>query len=135
MFGAEHVTGVDVDAFTEEAVRQNLEQNGIAEEQFTLLIGNLLEDESFCTRVSAECKAGADGCDIAVANILPVVLKPLTPVVPRLLKPDGIYIVSGILLEQEQEMRTVLEENGFCVSEVMHRGEWCGMAARLQGNQ
>ena len=137
MFGAEHVTGVDVDAFTEEAVRQNLAQNGIAEERFQLLIGNLLEDEAFCKRVRERAGnkemsgASGTGYEIAVANILPVVLKPLTPLVPQFLKDGGIYIVSGILLEKEAEMKAVLEENGFTVFETLRQGEWCGMAARL----
>ena len=102
LFGAEYVTGVDVDGFTEEAVRQNLAQNGIGTDRFTLLIGNMLEDEDFRSRVSgsAETKTGMaapekpaskEGFDLAVANILPVVLKPLTPLVPRFLKPGGFY--------------------------------------------
>ena len=128
MFGAGKVTGIDVDAFCEEAVRQNLEQNGIADEGFTLLIGNLIEDEAFRTRVLET--AGAS--DIVLANILPVVLKPLTPFVPRFLNSGGIYIVSGILREKETEMRTVLEENRFAVREAMHLGEWCGMLAQAQ---
>ena len=140
MFGAAHVTGVDVDTFTEEAVRQNLAQNGIAEGRFQLLIGNLLEDEAFCERVrectGSETTSGATGAisgggyEIAVANILPVVLKPLTPLVPRVLRGGGVYIVSGILSEKETEMKAVLEENGFTVTETIHQGEWCGMAAQ-----
>lgn len=134
-FGAEQVVGVDVDAFTKEAVRQNLTANRIGDARFRLMIGNLLEEEAFRQQVLALSgeeneNQGAPGYEIVLANILPVVLKPLTPLVPDLMAKDGIYITSGILCEKEGEMRDVLRDAGFVVLEIMRQGEWCAMAAK-----
>ncbi|MBR0092564.1 MAG: 50S ribosomal protein L11 methyltransferase [Lachnospiraceae bacterium] len=158
MFGADFAVGTDLDVFTKDATAQNLRENGIDPARFSLVIGNLIDDQETqeeVLRLSAACisaKAGksdpaaanaeecpgedptdaADtkrGYDIVVANILPVVLKPLTPVIPRFLKPGGVYITSGILAEKEEEMRQVLAASGFFVETVTVQGEWCCMVS------
>ena len=122
MFGAGSVTGIDVDPFTEEAVKMNVEGNDVDASRFEFILGNLLEDED------VERKAG-DDADIVVANILPVVLEPLTPIVPRLLKKGGKLIMSGILTTKMDKMCALLEENGFSVIEKTEKGEWGAVIA------
>ena len=50
-----------------------MEVNGIAEEQFTVIEGNLIDDRKIQELV------GYGTCDMVVANILAEVLVPLTP--------------------------------------------------------
>ena len=91
------------------------------------MLGNLIDDEGTVKKVSGL----AEGYDIIVANILPVVLEPLAVRIPGLLKPDGVYITSGILKETEAHMRAVHEAAGLCVKDVMYLGEWCCMISTL----
>lgn len=133
MFGAEKAVGVDVDAFTEEAVKQNMESNGTDPARFEMRIGDLLEDGALREELKALSPAGG-GYDIVIANILPVVLTPLTPFVPRFLKAGGVYITSGILCEKEETMRGILEREGFRIVEITRQGEWCAIVSVKEGD-
>ena len=133
MFGAEKAVGLDVDAFTEEAVKQNMASNGTDPARFEMRIGNLLEDDALREELKALSPAG-EGYEIVIANILPVVLMPLTPLVPQLLRAGGVYITSGILCEKEETMRGVLEKEGFRIKEVTRQGEWCAIVSVKDGD-
>lgn len=124
MFGAKHALGTDLDVCAVDAVAQNCETNGIAPSKFELLIGNIITDKEIQDRV------GYDRYDIAVANILPNVLVPLTPVILRHLKKGGIYILSGIIEEKEETMVRTVQEAGLTLLEVNHQGEWVSVTAR-----
>ena len=133
MFGAKKAVGVDVDAFTEEAVKQNLASNGTDPARFEMRIGNLLEDRALREELKALSPEG-EGYEIVIANILPVVLAPLTPLVPQLLRAGGVYITSGILCEKEETMRGILENEGFRIKEVTRQGEWCAIVSVKEGD-
>ena len=96
MFGAKHAVGTDLDPCAVEAVAENCATNGIAPEQFEMMIGNIITDKA------VQDKVGYDCYDIVVANILADVLVPLTPVIVNQLKSGGIYITSGIIDDKEQ---------------------------------
>ena len=70
------------------------------------------------------------GYDIVVANILPIVLTPLTKVMHELVKPQGIVIYSGILTEKAPAVRQTLAENGFDIIKEAELGEWCALISR-----
>lgn len=124
MFGAGHVVGTDLDQCAVAAVEQNCEANGIAGDQFDLMIGNIITDKAIQDR------AGYDRYDIVVANILADVLVPLTPVIVHHLKPGGIYITSGIIDDREQMVRDVVEAAGLEIVDVTYQGEWVSVTAR-----
>ena len=124
MFGAAHAAGTDLDPCTIPAVHENLEANGIPEENFELIIGNIIDDPK------VQEQAGYEKYDIAVANILPVVLLPLTPLIPQYLKKGGIYITSGIITEKEEVVKKAHEDAGFEVLEIHHQGEWVSITSR-----
>ena len=75
-------------------------------------------------------EVGKEKYDIVVANILPYVLVPLTPIVPGLLKTGGIYITSGILDVKEKDVTRACEQAGLPVVEVTRQGEWVSVTAR-----
>ncbi len=124
MYGAKHAVGTDLDPCAVEAVAQNMESNGIAEESFRLMIGNIITDKEVQDQVGYECY------DIVVANILADVLVPLTPVITHQMKKGGIYITSGIIDTKEQVVREAVEAAGLQIQEATYQGDWVSVTAR-----
>ena len=124
MFGAKKAIGTDLDPCAIEAVRENKEVNGIPEDAFELLIGNIITEKEIQDKVGYECY------DIVVANILADVLVPLTPVIMHQLKKGGIYITSGIIDDKEQTVVEAVKAAGMEVLEVTYQGEWVSVTAR-----
>lgn len=124
MFGAKEAVGTDLDPCAVNAVEDNKKNNGIKEEQFRLLIGNIITDEKI------QAAVGYDGYDIVVANILADVLVPLTPVAVRHLKSGGVYITSGIIDDKEDIVREAVTGAGLDILDVTYQGEWVCITAR-----
>ncbi len=124
MYGIKEAVGTDLDPCAVEAVIQNCEMNGIAPQQFEMMIGNIISDQEIQDRV------GYDKYDIVVANILAEVLVQLTPVIRAQLKKGGIYITSGIIAEKEGLVVDAVKAAGMEVVEVTHKGEWVSVTAR-----
>jgi len=127
MYGAGHCVGTDLDVCAVDAVRDNMESNGIDESAFELIIGNIITD------AEVQEKAGRECYDIVMANILADVLVPLTPVITGCLRPGGVYITSGILDGKERVVIEAAEKSGMEVSEVTRQGEWVSVTARKPG--
>lgn len=124
MFGARKAVGTDLDPCAVDAVRENMEANGISSEDFTMMIGNIITDKEVQDKVGYECY------DIVVANILADVLVPLTPVILHQLKKGGIYITSGIIDDKEETVVQAVKAAGMEVLEVTYQGEWVSVTAR-----
>ena len=124
MLGAGHVFGTDLDPCAMEAVRENLQANGIPEEKMQAVIGNLIDDRQ------TQDRAGYEKYDIAVANILAPVLVALTPQIIRHMKSGAIYITSGILDVKEKIVTDACIDAGLEVIEVTRQGEWVSVTAR-----
>ncbi len=124
MFGAKSAVGTDLDPCAIEAVRENREANGIADDDFRLIIGNIITDKEVQDEVGFECY------DIVAANILAEVLTGLTPVIVHQLKRGGIYITSGIIDDKEEVVVQAVKEAGLEVLEVNCQGEWVSVIAR-----
>ena len=126
MFGAKKAIGTDLDICAVNAVRENKEANGIPEDSFELLIGNIITDKEVQDQVGYECY------DIVVANILAEVLVPLTPVIVHQLKKGGIYITSGIIDDKEETVAAAVRAAGLTVLDIQHQGEWVSVVARKE---
>ena len=124
MYGAGKAVGTDLDPCAVEAVRQNMEVNGIRQEDFTMMIGNIITEKEVQDKVGYLCY------DIVVANILANVLVELTPVIVEQLKPGGIYITSGIIEEKEECVAEAVRAAGLEIIEVTRQGEWVSITAR-----
>lgn len=123
-FGAKYAIGTDLDICAIDAVKDNMEVNGLADKNFKLIIGNIIDDKKVMDEV------GYEKYDIVAANILAEVLLPLTPVVLNHLKPGGIYITSGIIDDKEQVVVEAVKSAGMELLEVNHQGEWVNVTAR-----
>ena len=122
--GAKHVLGTDLDPCAVPAVAENKEANGIPEEAFDMMIGNIIDDKD------VQDQAGYEKYDIVTANILADVLIPLTPVIVHQMKKGAYYITSGILDVKEKVVVEAVKAAGLTVVEVTHQGEWVSVTAR-----
>ena len=122
--GAGHVLGTDLDPCAVPAVAENKEANDICDQDFDMLIGNIIDDEQ------VQEIAGYEKYDIVTANILADVLLPLTPVITKQMKKGALYITSGILDVKEEVVVQAVKEAGLTLVEVTRQGEWVSVTAR-----
>ena len=123
-FGAGHSVGTDLDPCALDATHENMEVNGIAKDQYKVMIGNIIDDKDVQDAV------GYEKYDIVLANILADVLEPLTPVIVHQMKPGAVYITSGIIEDKETVVTEAVKAAGLEVLEVNHQGEWVSVVAR-----
>jgi ribosomal protein L11 methyltransferase len=124
LYGASHVNGTDLDECVEEAVAQNCQENGIAEDNFNLYMGNVITEKALRTKLGQGCY------DIVTANILAEVLVQLTPCIPDFLTKGGIYITSGILEGKKELVADAMRKVGLEVLSVNKLGEWVCVVGR-----
>lgn len=123
-FGAGHSIGTDLDPCAHDATHENMEVNGIAKDQYEVMIGNIIDDKDVQDAV------GYEKYDIVLANILADVLESLTPVIVHQMKPGAVYITSGIIEDKETVVTEAVKAAGLEVLEVNHQGEWVSVVAR-----
>ena len=124
MFGAKYSVGTDLDPCAIDATHENMQVNGISEDRYEVMIGNIIDDKS------VQDKVGYGKYDIVAANILADVLVPLTPVIVNQLKTGGIFITSGIIDDKEETVVNAVKAAGLEVLEVNYQGEWVSVTAR-----
>ena len=124
MYGAKKVVGTDLDPCAVDAVADNMKNNGIHPEDFTMMIGNIITEKEVQDQVGYECY------DMVMANILADVLVPLTPVIVNQMKKGAVYITSGIIDDKEETVVEAVEAAGLTILEVTYQGEWVSVTAR-----
>lgn len=129
MFGAKKAVGTDLDPCAIEASKENMRANHISQEDFKVMIGNIITERDVQEAV------GYDAYDIVTANILADVLVSLTPVITRHLKPGGIYITSGIIDDKEETVVQAVTAAGLEVLETTRQGEWVSVTARRKAGE
>lgn len=122
--GAKFACGTDLDPCAITAVKENMEVNGVEEDKYTVMLGNIIDDRAVQEAV------GYEKYDMVVANILAEVLVPLTPVILAQMKPGALYITSGIIDDKEETVVKAVKAAGLEVLEVNHQGEWVSVTAR-----
>lgn len=122
--GAKCAVGIDVDPAAEHIARENAARNGFGADRFTACTGNVITD---CARMEA---LAAERYDVVCANIVAGVLVQLVPVVPRFLKPNGVFLCSGILNEREDEVRAAIEAAGLTVFACRREDGWSCLLAK-----
>ena len=122
--GAKNAVATDIDPAALTATYENVEVNGLTKEQFTVYAGNIIEDKEL------QDKVGYEKYDIVVANILADVIIPLSGEIRQHMKPDGLFISSGIIDMKKAEVEEALLKNGFEIIEVNEMGDWVSFVAR-----
>lgn len=122
--GAKHALGTDLDENAVPAVLLNMEHNKVEKDNYEVIIGNIIDDEKL------QDYAGLETYDMVVSNILAEILVPLTPVVYKTLKKDGIFITSGIIEGREDIVKEALINSGMEIIEINKLGEWFSIVAK-----
>ena len=124
LLGAGSALGTDLDEAAIEASEENARRNGIDEERFTVIQGNILDNP----RVQ---QAVGGGYDILAANILAPVILELTKQAADYLKPGGYFVSSGIIDTKAPEVEAALKANpAFELVASDQDGEWFSFTAR-----
>jgi ribosomal protein L11 methyltransferase len=116
--GAGRLCGGDRDELAVRIASQNLARNGIGADRFLLVQGSLTAP--FQGRF-----------DVVVANILTHVVLELLDDLPRVLKPGGIFICSGIIEENKNLVVGRMIAMDFEAMDVRLQDGWVAVAGRL----
>ena len=114
--GAGRVLSLDNDAVSVDVTRRNAAANGV----------NNLEAQ----RSDLLQNAGDVQHDIVLANIIADIIIRLNGNVQRVMAPDAVYIMSGIIADRLGDVTASLKRNGLDVIETMSLGDWRALAAR-----
>lgn len=111
LLGARSALAVDIDALAVKTAIENGERSGLTAPRYTVVEGDLVD------KVSGRF-------DLVVANIVADAIIMLSPAVKPYVKPDGVYIVSGIIDTREDQVLEALRACGFCVQQRFEKRGW-----------
>ncbi len=117
MLGATYVTAVDIDNDAVRVAKENVENNKV-EKKISVIAGDLTK--------------GLDlTADIVVANLISSLIIALAENLLQHMKEEGIFIASGILVEQMSEVIIEMENRGFRHISSTERNDWCALAFQV----
>jgi ribosomal protein L11 methyltransferase len=114
--GARRAVGVDIDPKAETVSRENALINGVAS-RFT---------------IQSATQTGAQSFDIVIANILAYALIDLAPALTKLVKSEGVIVLSGILAHQLDGV--IAAYTPHFIFERFEESEWVALSGRKQLN-
>lgn len=120
LLGAKKAYAVDTDPLAIKATQENIKLNGIDPSRLEVAEGSV---EVIVDMIPEPVEG-------IVCNILAHVIVELIPEWEPFTKPDTWGILSGVLLDQAKAVTDVLEENGWFVSALWKRGDWCCLNIR-----
>jgi ribosomal protein L11 methyltransferase len=122
--GATAALGVDIDPESIRNSRENAVTNGISDE-LVLGVGSVGE--------ILDGKFPWSSGRLVLANILaPVIIRLFDAGLSKLVEPDGVIILSGILQEQGQGVIDAGEASGLKLRERRQMGDWVALAMESQ---
>jgi len=117
--GAAQVTGVDIDPVAVAEARRNVKRNKMAG-QVRVVQGDLLENLE-------------PGADLVVINIIADIIINVLPGLPRILKPGGRVIASGIILSRAHEVKEAVLAAGLEYQKEITEEGWVACLAGRPG--
>ena len=117
LLGGKEILGIDIDPIAVEVAKENGKYNNCGS-NVKFKVGDLTKGTDF--------KA-----DIVVANLMAEIVIMLAGAVKKHMKPGAIFISSGILLEKKKKVTDAFEELGLSVVEVLDKGEWSAIVAKV----
>ncbi len=116
LLGAARAVAVDLDENAVRTAKENIKRNRV-EDRVEVRKSNLLD--------------GVRGqFDLAVSNILAETIRKLTTSIRGVLKPGGIFLASGLLLDNLQEVTDAMQTAGLDVIGKDAMGDWVAVACR-----
>lgn len=114
--GAEKVDCIDIDKNAVKVAKSNVSIND-EESKVSVIHGDLID------KVSTKA-------DIVVANIMADIVILLTKDIKKVLKKEGVFISSGIILDKLDEVKNTILANKFEILDIKTKGEWAAIAAK-----
>lgn len=119
MLGAKSVHALDLDPVAVQAATENITLNKV-DPVVNVTQGNLLESIH-------------NEPDVIVANILADVIMSFSQDAAKLLRENGLFIVSGIIEEKRDEVKADLVAKGFEIVEAVLMEDWVALIAKKKG--
>ena len=126
MLGADYCVAVDFNTDVPEAVYQNARLNRISIDKLDMRVGDVFNSPHLLMPVIPSYKHVIHGFDCIVANIVADAIINLTPLIIDMecLKPDGLFIASGIMNDSVDSVISTLKTADFNVINVDVLGDW-----------
>ena len=121
--GAAHAFACDIDDKCQDVAYENAALNGIGKDVYTVRTGDILTDSTLQAEIGG-------GYDVVLANIVADVIIALAPAVRPLLKPDGVFICSGIIDDRAVEVADKLRQAGLAILESNQSEGWFSYVCR-----
>lgn len=116
--GAEKVVSLDFDGVCVKVTEENARNNGVL--NLVSIKSDLLQN------------AVKDKYDVIIANIVADIIIRLNENVMEFMKPDSVYIISGIIEERLEDVIKSLDENGFAPVEILSMADWRALAVKIK---
>ncbi len=116
LLGASHCDAVDIDPAAVDVAYDNLALNNLDRGLYSVSSGDIIANKKVRDRFGKY--------DLVAANIVADVIIALAPFVRGFMKPDGIFICSGIINERAQEVKAALEAVGLEIIKEKRSNEW-----------
>ena len=116
--GAARITAVDIDGNAIRAALKNFRRTGISD---------LVNAESGSIPSSA---TRGRTYDLAIANISARGIRLVSPAIPDLMAPGGVFVASGIIIDQHDEAVSAIADAGMAVDEMRQREDWLTILCR-----
>jgi ribosomal protein L11 methyltransferase len=120
MLGAKRIIAIDTDPEALRWAKQNIELNGLTGcIEFSSIPIEKLEDP----------------CSVVVANLILGEILDIFPNFPRLLNPGGLLILSGLLEDQVEQIKGLLDSYGLCEHDILFQEEWACVIAKKSNKE
>lgn len=116
ILGADNAVGVDIDEQSVKVSKENAFVNGLSDKT-EFICGDLTD------RITGKY-------DIVCANIVADVIINLTAGIDSFMKPDALFICSGIIDIRANDVKAALANNGFEIIRECNKDNWCAYVTR-----
>lgn len=117
LLGAERAAACDIDEKCLDVAYENAALNGVGRDRYTVRWGDVVTDEALRRELGGPY-------DVVVANIVADVIISLSASVAPLLKPEGVFLCSGIIDDRAEEVAAALRQNGWQIVETRSSEGW-----------
>ncbi len=118
MLGAQDVLGIDIDQNSIKIAKENAEVNGILDDKFTVICGNVIDDVVLREKVLSQ------KYDVIAANIVADVIIAMKDLFKACLKPGGVLVTSGIIDVRSDDVKNALLDAGFEIVDKKEKKDW-----------
>ncbi len=115
--GADKVVGIDLDPQAVRVARENVTLNR-KNDVVRIRQGNLMD-------------VLTEKADLLISNIIAEIILKMCADILKYVKPGGLWISSGIILDKQAEVEEAIRHKGLQILETRNMGEWVSIVARL----